>query len=57
MRRLHDEGKLFYTKNGVARKKTYLEAAEGMPVQTIWADKGAQYLPRWGDEMVGYATQ
>lgn len=28
-----------------------------MPVQTIWADKDVQYLPRWGDEMAGYATQ
>jgi len=57
MQRLHDEGKLFYTKNGVARKKTYLDDAEGMPVQTIWADKDVQYLPRWGDESQGYATQ
>ena len=57
MQRLHDEGKLFYTKNGVARKKTYLDDAEGMPVQTIWSDKEVQYLPRWGDEPQGYATQ
>lgn len=57
MQRLHDQGKLFYTRNGVARRKTYLEDAEGMPVQTIWADKQVQYLPRWGDEMQGYATQ
>jgi len=57
MQRLHDEGKLFYTRNGVARKKTYLEDAEGMPVQTIWIDKEVQYLPRWGDEPQGYATQ
>lgn len=57
MQRLHDEGKLFYTKNGVARKKTYLDEAEGMPIQTIWADKEVQYLPRWGDEPQGYATQ
>jgi len=35
MQRLHIDGKLFYTKNGVARKKTYLDDAEGMPVQTI----------------------
>ena len=57
MQCLHDEGKLFYTKNGVARKKTYLDDAEGMPIQTIWADKDVQYLPRWGDEPQGYATQ
>lgn len=57
MQKLHDEGKLFYTKNGVARKKTYLEDAEGMPVQTLWIDKDVQYMPRWGDEPTGYATQ
>ena len=57
MQRLHDEGKLFYTKNGVARKKTYLDDVDGMPIQTIWTDKEVQYLPRWGDESQGYATQ
>ena len=42
---------------GVARKKTYVDDAEGMPVQTLWTDKEVQYLPRWGDESQGYATQ
>ena len=57
MQRLHDEGKIFYTKNGVARKKDYLDEAKGQPVQTLWADKTIQYLVSWGDENTGYETQ
>jgi site-specific DNA-methyltransferase (adenine-specific) len=33
MQKLHDEGKIFYTKNGIARVKRYLEEVKGMPVQ------------------------
>ncbi len=57
MKRLHDEGKIFYTKNGVARLKSYLDEAKGAPIQTIWADKATQYLVSWGDEGVNYPTQ
>ncbi|AJC80951.1 DNA methylase N4/N6 domain-containing protein [Rhizobium etli bv. phaseoli str. IE4803] len=57
MQRLHDEGKIFYTKNGVARKKDYLDEANGQPVQTLWTDKAVQYLVSWGQENTGYETQ
>jgi SAM-dependent methyltransferase len=57
MRRLHDEGKIFYTKNGVARKKDYLDEANGQPVQTLWTDKAVQYVVSWGQENTGYETQ
>jgi hypothetical protein len=50
MERLHKGGKIFYTKNGVARKKDYLDEANGQPVQTLWTDKAVQYLVSWGDE-------
>ena len=50
MKRLHDEGKIFYTKNGVARKKDYLDEANGQPVQTLWTDKAVQYVVSWGQE-------
>jgi adenine-specific DNA-methyltransferase len=57
MQRLHDEGKVFYTKNGVARKKDYLDEANGQPVQTLWTDKAVQYVVSWGQENTGYETQ
>ena len=57
MKRLHDEGKIFYTKNGVARKKDYLDEANGQPVQTLWTDKAVQYVVSWGQENTGYETQ
>jgi hypothetical protein len=57
MKRLDKEGRVFYTKNGVARLKQYLDEAEGMPVQTIWTDKAVQYVVSWGDEGLGFDTQ
>ena len=57
MQKLHDAGKVFYTKNGVARLKSYLDEAKGAPIQTIWADKEVQYLVSWGSEGVNYPTQ
>jgi adenine-specific DNA-methyltransferase len=57
MKKLDSEGKVFYTKNGVARQKQYLDEAEGMPVQTIWADKAVQYVVSWGSEGLGFDTQ
>ena len=57
MQRLHDAGKVFYTKNGVARLKAFLDEAEGLPAQTIWSDKAVQYVVSWGEEKVNYETQ
>lgn len=62
MQRYHDEGKLYYTKNGVARYKQYLDEAEGYPEQTlwedtVWKDKETQFIVSWSDEGVDYDTQ
>lgn len=62
MQRHHDEGKLYYTKNGVARYKDYLDEASGYPVQTlwedtIWNDKETQFIVSWSSEGVNYDTQ
>jgi len=62
MQRYHDEGKLYYTKNGVARYKQYLDEAEGYPEQTlwedsVWRDKETQFIVSWSDEGVDYDTQ
>lgn len=55
MQRLDQEGRIFYTKNGVPRLKRYLDKMEGRPVQSLWDD----ILPvvSWSDEETGYATQ
>ena len=55
MQSLHDEGKLFYTRNGVARLKQYLDDAAGMPLQDVWSD--LQPLRSWHRERLGYPTQ
>ena len=57
MRRLHDANKIFYTKNGIARKKDYLDEAKGAPAQTLWVGKSVQYVVSWGTENTGYDTQ
>jgi adenine-specific DNA-methyltransferase len=57
MRRLDSEGKIFYTKNGVARLKSYHDETQGMPAQTIWTDKAVQYVVSWGGEKLPYDTQ
>ncbi len=55
MQKLHDEGKVYYTKNGVARRKRYLDEAKGMPAQDSWED--VQALRSWHQEKLGYPTQ
>ncbi|ABS65803.1 DNA methylase N-4/N-6 domain protein [Xanthobacter versatilis] len=57
MKRLDEEGKIFYTKNGVPRLKRYLDEAKGLSCQTLWADKAVQYVVSWGQENTGYETQ
>jgi len=62
MQRYHDEGKIYYTKNGVARYKQYLDEAEGYPEQTlwedtVWRDKETQFIVSWSEEGVDYDTQ
>lgn len=55
MLKLHDEGKIYYTKNGIARRKRYLDEAKGMPAQDLWTD--VQALRSWHQEKLGYPTQ
>jgi len=55
MQRLHDAGKIYYTKNGIPRIKRYLDEAKGMPTQDVWGD--IQALRSWHEERLGYPTQ
>jgi len=55
MQRLHDEGRIFYTRNGMARYKRFLDEAKGQPLGDLWND----VLPivSWSDEREDYPTQ
>ncbi|GBU24470.1 DNA methylase [Fibrobacteria bacterium R8-3-H12] len=55
MRKLEKEGKIFYTKNGIARRKRYLDESKGIPAQDDWYD--VQALRSWHKERTGYPTQ
>ncbi len=55
MEKLDAEGKIYYTKNRVARIKRYLDESEGLPVQDAWNDIEA--LRSWHKELLGYPTQ
>jgi site-specific DNA-methyltransferase (adenine-specific) len=55
IQRLHDEGRLYYSRTGYARQKLYLDESKGVPVQTIWND-----IPSLSGSMrerLGYPTQ
>lgn len=55
MRKLDEEGRVFYTKNGVPRLKRYLDESKGQPLSDVWTD----ILPvvSWSKERQGYETQ
>ncbi len=55
IQRLHDEGRLYYSKTGYARQKLYLEDSRGVPVQSIWSDIPS--LVGSNKERLGYPTQ
>jgi len=38
MKKLDEEGRLYFTKNGGIRRKLYLDELPGMPVQSMWMD-------------------
>jgi adenine specific DNA methylase Mod len=38
MQRLHDEGRLYYSRTGYPRQKFYLDESKGVPVQAVWTD-------------------
>ena len=56
MERLDSEGRIYYTKNGIARIKRYLDESDGMPAQDVWND--IQALRSWHKgERLDYPTQ
>ncbi len=55
MERLDQEGRIYYTKNSIARRKRYLDEAKGLPVQDLWTD--IESLRSWHAERLGYPTQ
>ena len=55
MERLDAEGRVFYTRNGIARRKRYLDEQQGLRAQDNWTD--IQALRSWHDERLGYPTQ
>ena len=55
MQRLHDEGRIRYTRNGVAEYVRYLDESPGMPLQDVWND--IPPLNSQARERLGYQTQ
>jgi site-specific DNA-methyltransferase (adenine-specific) len=55
MERLDQDGRVFYTKNGIPRLKRYLDESKGLPMQDTWTDIEA--LRSWHEERLGYPTQ
>ena len=55
MERLDAENRIFYTRNGIARIKRYLDESKGLRAQDNWAD--IQALRSWHEERLGYPTQ
>ena len=55
MERLDAEGRVFYTRNGIARMKRYLDESQGLRSQDNWTD--IQALRSWHTERLGYPTQ
>jgi DNA modification methylase len=55
MKKLDDEGRIFYTKNGIPRLKRFLDESKGQPLSDVWTD----VLPvvSWSREREGYETQ
>ncbi len=55
MKRLDEENRLHFTKNGGIRLKRYLDESAGMPAQGIWDDINA--INSQAAERLGYPTQ
>jgi hypothetical protein len=55
MQRLHNEGKLYYTENGMARYKQYLDEMPGVPLSSLWTD--VKFIDSWSGEGLNYPTQ
>lgn len=52
---LFDQGKIYFTENGIPRSKEYLDEMEGASLQTLWTD--ILPLVSWSSENVPYPTQ
>lgn len=55
MQKLHDEGRIYYSRTGYARRKLYLDESRGVPVQDVWNDIPS--LAGGHKERLGYPTQ
>lgn len=55
MQKLHDGGRLVYTKSGMPRYKRYLDEMPGTAVTTVWTD--IPPLNSQASERLGYPTQ
>jgi site-specific DNA-methyltransferase (adenine-specific) len=55
MQRLHDEGRIHYTRNSVAEYIRYLDEMRGLPLQDIWTDISP--INSQARERLGYPTQ
>ncbi len=55
MKKYQAAGRLYYTKNGTARYKQYLDEMPGVPAQDIWTDIFA--VNSQASERIDYATQ
>ena len=55
MRRLDEENRVYYTRNGIARIKRYLDESDGRPANDLWTDIEA--LRSWHTEKLSYPTQ
>jgi DNA modification methylase len=57
MQRLHDEGKIVYSKSGMPYQKRYLDESKGVPIQDWWDDISMLRGLQKGGEALGYPTQ
>lgn len=55
MQQLHDEGRLYYSRTGYARRKLYLDESRGVPIQDMWTDISS--LSGSNKERTGFPTQ
>ena len=55
MERLHNEGRIHYTRNGVAEYIRYLDEMPGVPIQDVWTDLPP--INSQAKERLGYPTQ
>ncbi len=55
MQKLHDEGRLVYTRSGTPRFKRYLDEMPGTAVTTVWTD--IPPINSQAQERLGYPTQ